>query len=85
MLLGRKYYQRSQPALLIPMVKNYFDATSNLTFIETHMLTMIKEFNFFMNRRMQDVVDKDGVTHKMAKYSVELNEPRPESYRFLFS
>lgn len=77
---GRIYYQRSQPALLIPMVKNYYDATNDADFIKTHINTMIKEFNFFLDNRIQNVT-ANGVTYAMVKYSVKLDEPRPESYR----
>lgn len=81
---GRIYYQRTQPPLLLPMVDAYYEATKDLQFLRDNIHLMIKEYNFFlMNRTIPvEVMRNDGtkVTHIMARYNVELTEPRPESY-----
>jgi len=77
---GRVYYERSQPPLLLPMVKNFFDYTNNTNFIKENIGTMQKEFDFFMNNRTVKV-SYNGEEHVMARYNVERKGPRPESYR----
>ncbi|ODN06626.1 Trehalase [Orchesella cincta] len=78
---GRIYYQRSQPPLLLPMVDAYFEATKDEEFIKANIGTMIKEFKFFLDNRTVDVYSNaTGATHKMARYNVELTDPRPESF-----
>ncbi|CAG7834099.1 unnamed protein product [Allacma fusca] len=77
---GRIYYSRSQPPMLIPMVKDYVDATGNWTFVRTHLDTLDKEFRFWMTNRTIDVL-KDGRTFRFVRYNNELTGPRPESYR----
>jgi len=76
---GRVYYQRSQPPLLIPMVKNYFDATHDIDFIKLHFPTLENEFKFWiMNRSINIKVGDSNYT--LVRYNSEKGAPRPESY-----
>lgn len=77
---GRIYYQRSQPPLLLPMVDSYLQATNDEQFIKDNIKTMLKEFDFFQQNRMVSFNHNDKL-YTMARYNVELTEPRPESYR----
>jgi len=78
---GRIYYQRSQPPLLLPMVDAYYEATNDVDFIKSNIQTMITEFNFFLDHRTVEVKSNEtGSTYKMARYNVELTDPRPESF-----
>jgi len=78
---GRLYYaMRSQPPLLIPMMKSYLDATHDFEFIQKNLPTLEKEFEFWMtNRTVQ--VEKDGKHYTLARYKDSSSGPRPESYR----
>ena len=76
---GRIYYnQRSQPPMLIPMVDIYVRATADVTFLRERISLMEKEFNFWLVNR---TVSVQGYT--LARYNVEYDGPRPESYRFV--
>lgn len=77
---GRIYYERTQPPLLIPMVKDYIQATGNLKFLQKHLPTLDKEFHFWMKNRTV-VINKKGKSYRLARYNNELTGPRPESYR----
>ncbi|XP_034934497.1 trehalase-like [Chelonus insularis] len=78
---GRIYYlMRSQPPLLIPMVERYVATTGDIKFLEENILTLEKEFAYFQREKSVNVV-KNGVTYKMARYIVNSDGPRPESYR----
>jgi len=77
---GRIYYRRSQPPLLIPMMKNYFDVTQDLEFVRSNLRTLEKEFKFWIKHRLVSVSVK-GQKHRVARYSSERTGPRPESYR----
>jgi len=78
---GRVYYlSRSQPPLLIPMVKKYYDFTNDYAFLKYHIDLLDKEFKYWHNEKMVDV-EKDGKTYRMAHYVVNSNGPRPESYK----
>lgn len=76
---GRVYYQRSQPPLLIPMVKNYYDATLDKEFITKHFAKLESEFNFWMQNR-SITVEFGGRNYTMVRYNSEKGAPRPESY-----
>ncbi|XP_046987728.1 trehalase-like [Schistocerca americana] len=78
---GRKYYaMRSQPPLLIPMIKSYVDETKDIDFVKEHIVTMEKEFQHWMvNHTIK--IEKDGVQYKLARYFDLSSGPRPESYR----
>jgi len=77
---GRAYFlHRTQPPLLLPMVKSYMDATGKMSFLQEIIPSLEKEFDFFLTNRNQ-TVEKDGVQYMMAKYYVERTGPRPEQY-----
>ncbi|XP_067000009.2 trehalase-like [Anabrus simplex] len=78
---GRIYYSgRSQPPMLIPMVRVYLDATNDIDFLREHLETLEIEFNFWMSSRTVSVTH-NGKTYKMARYYEDSVGPRPESYR----
>lgn len=58
----------------------YLEATGDVDFLADHILLLEKEFEFFQRKRTVDVV-KNGKTHRMARYIVTSEGPRPESYR----
>ncbi|XP_046649837.1 trehalase-like [Daphnia pulicaria] len=74
---GRIYYQqRSQPPMLIPMVDLYVRATGDVDFLRERINLIEKEFEFWLLNR---TVSVQG--HTLARYNVEFDGPRPESYR----
>jgi alpha,alpha-trehalase len=78
---GRIYYtRRSQPPLLIPMVKSYVDATNDIEFLRKNIDTIEEEFQYWMKNHSVVVV-KDGKGYTLARYSAPSSGPRPESYR----
>ncbi|CAH0562445.1 unnamed protein product [Brassicogethes aeneus] len=77
---GRIYYlARSQPPMMVPMIKLYFDNTKDVEFIANNILTMEKEFEFWMNRHVRHI-NKDDKTYRLAIYADNSKGPRPESY-----
>lgn len=77
---GRIYYLgRSQPPLLIPMVKTYVDFTQDISFISKHIDTMEKEFDYWMTNHSR-VVHIDGKNWTLSAYGDRSRGPRPESY-----
>jgi alpha,alpha-trehalase len=82
---GRIYYtRRSQPPLLIPMVKSYMDATNDVVFLRENINTMEEEFQYWM-RNHSVIVPKDGKEYTLAHYWAPSSGPRPESYRYILS
>jgi len=78
---GRIYYtRRSQPPLLIPMVKSYMDATRDIEFLRKNIDAIEEEFQYWMKNHSVVVV-KDGIGYTLARYSASSSGPRPESYR----
>ncbi|XP_047104847.1 trehalase-like [Schistocerca piceifrons] len=78
---GRIYYTgRSQPPLLLPMVKSYMDATNDIDFLREHLDTLEKEYSFWIGNRTVTVT-KGGKKYRMARYFDDTPGPRPESYR----
>jgi len=74
---GRIYYQqRSQPPMLIPMMERYINATGDLEFLRSNIHLLDKEMKFWMVNR---TVKVNG--HTLARFNVEFDGPRPESYR----
>lgn len=74
---GRIYYQqRSQPPMLIPMVDKYVSATGDVDFLRQRISSIEKEMEFWLKNR---TVSVKGYT--LARYNVEFDGPRPESYR----
>ncbi|XP_011308435.1 trehalase-like [Fopius arisanus] len=77
---GRIYYlMRSQPPLLIPMVKKYVDSTNDTTFISKNLPLLEREFKYFHNEKSVSVI-KGRKIYRMAHYVVTSEGPRPESY-----
>lgn len=78
---GRIYYaMRSQPPLLIPMMKSYVDATNDRDFLEKNIHILEKEFQFWLNNHTIEV-EKEGRMYTLARYKDASQGPRPESYR----
>jgi len=78
---GRIYYtRRSQPPYAIPMMKLYVDATDDWDFIRKHADNMEKELMFWIHQRSRDV-NYRGKAYMVAQYNVQVDGPRPESYR----
>uniref|UniRef100_A0A2P2HXY8 Trehalase n=1 Tax=Hirondellea gigas TaxID=1518452 RepID=A0A2P2HXY8_9CRUS len=78
---GRVYYtRRSQPPYMIPMIKLYVDHTQDMQFISDNIGHMERELNFWIKNRTTEVTYK-GKTYEVAQYNVQVDEPRPESYR----
>ncbi|XP_069362655.1 trehalase-like isoform X1 [Maniola hyperantus] len=78
---GRIYYlMRSQPPLLIPMVKLLMDDIGDKDFLKQHIGTMDKEFGFWINNHTVEV-EHNGRTYHMTRYSEQSQGPRPESYK----
>lgn len=74
---GRLYYLgRSQPPMLIPMVKEYLDATNDMQFVRDSILTLEREFNYWMQESKTVIVNG----YKLSKYFDRSSGPRPESY-----
>lgn len=77
---GRVYYlARSQPPLLIPMIKSYIDVTRNYTFLQKHIETMDKEFQYWMTNHTKNI-EIDGKNYTLGVYGDNSVGPRPESY-----
>lgn len=75
---GRIYYQqRSQPPMLIPMVDKYLSATGDIDFVRQRIDVLETEMKFWLENR---TVSVNGYT--LARYNVEFDGPRPESYRY---
>lgn len=78
---GRIYYtRRSQPPLLIPMVKTYYEFTHDLDFLRRNIATMEKEFNFWITNHTMSI-QKGDRNFTLAVYGDQSTGPRPESYR----
>ncbi|RDD42449.1 Trehalase [Trichoplax sp. H2] len=78
---GRIYYtRRSQPPFFIPMINSYYEATNDLSYVQSLLSKMEKEYNFWMNNRTVDIV-RNGKTYTLNRYAVDMGMPRPESYR----
>jgi alpha,alpha-trehalase len=77
---GRVYFRRSQPPLLIPMMKEYIDATQNIDFLRQSISALEKEFDFWVKNRLY-TVQTNGKSYEVFRYNVEYAGPRPESYR----
>lgn len=83
---GRKYYKnRSQPPFLTLMFDLYWSHTKDSNFLQRHMKTLVKEYNFWMTYR---VVDLNTQQYSRVKgplkfniYNSMMGYPRPESYR----
>lgn len=63
-------------------VEKYLEATGDIKFLSDNLLTLEKEFAFFIREKTVEVT-KNNKTHIMARYVVNSDGPRPESYRFV--
>lgn len=78
---GRVYYlQRSQPPLLSAMVYELYEATNDKDFIAELLPTLLKELNFWNDKRTAKVT-LNGKEYEVYQYKTLSNVPRPESYR----
>lgn len=77
---GRIYYlERSQPPLLIPMIKSYVDAVKDIKFVADNIEIMESEFDYWMTNHTR-VVPYNGKNYTLAVYGDRSYGPRPESY-----
>ena len=73
------FYRRTQPPFYISMVDAYFEATDDEEFLQENIQYLDKEFQYWMENRTMDL-EVNGKTHKLARYNVQVDDPRPESY-----
>lgn len=78
---GRIYFRRSQPPLLIPMFKLYHDAMKDKVFLRQNIEIMDQEFQFWIKNRTV-TIDLKGRKYEVVRFNVEMDGPRPESYRY---
>ncbi|KAK5145974.1 hypothetical protein LTR04_001166 [Oleoguttula sp. CCFEE 6159] len=78
---ARVYYlNRSQPPLLTQMVSVYVQYTNDTSLLQRALPLLIREHQFWMTN--QTVTIQSGNTsYSLNHYSVQNNQPRPESYR----
>ncbi|CAB4059081.1 TREH [Lepeophtheirus salmonis] len=78
---GRTYYiGRSQPPLLILMVKDYMDQTQDYDFVKENISILRNEFEYWVNKHLVLVEDDRGEMRKLFRFIDEDSTPRPESY-----
>ncbi|KAL2261238.1 hypothetical protein VTK26DRAFT_4529 [Humicola hyalothermophila] len=75
------FLNRSQPPLLTLMVKTYVDYTNDTSILERALPLLVKEYEFWTTNRSVSITAEDGKTYNLNRYSVNNNQPRPESYR----
>jgi len=80
---NRVYYEkRSQPPLFTQIVWDYLNVTNNPQtsrgFITEVIWELEEEFNFWRNRMVN--VSVGGKVYQLARYRVDVDGPRPESY-----
>ena len=61
------------------MVEAYYDSTNDLEFIEENIDYLEQEFQHWMQNRSVTIT-KGGKNYTLARYNVEVDSPRPESY-----
>ncbi|XP_045488241.1 trehalase isoform X1 [Pieris rapae] len=78
---GRIYYKmRSQPPLLIPMVKLIFDDSGDMEYLRQHIHTLDREFDYWVTNHTVDF-EYDGRNYQLMRYTDMSQGPRPESYK----
>lgn len=78
---GRIYYiMRSQPPLLIPMVKLIMDDFGDIEFLRQHIGTLDREFDFWVKNHTVEV-EHEGHKYQLSRYNDQSQGPRPESYK----
>ena len=75
------YLNRSQPPLLALMVKTYVDYTNDTSILERALPLLIKEHEFWAKNQSVSITAADGKNYTLNRYSVNNNQPRPESFR----
>lgn len=77
---GRIYYERrSQPPFLTLMVESYYQATKDKEFLREALPRLDQEYAFWMQNRSVSV-RVNGIQHKLNRFNVQVDLPRPESY-----
>ena len=77
---GRSYYlNRSQPPMLISMVKEYENATGDKNFVKSILPHLLEEFSYWQKFHSVNVSHSGKIYHMM-RYNCEDVGPRPESY-----
>ncbi|CAG8710030.1 1465_t:CDS:2, partial [Acaulospora morrowiae] len=75
------YLNRSQPPLLVQMVKIYYQATNDTSLLFHAFPTLIKEYNFWrQNTSIHVTSPKSQKRYTLNRYIVHNISPRPESY-----
>lgn len=78
---GRVYYaMRSQPPMLVPMMKSYIEATNDTVFLKENVDILEKEFSYWMLNHTVNI-ERDGKIYTLARYKDSSVGPRPESYK----
>ncbi|XP_029341666.1 trehalase-like [Acyrthosiphon pisum] len=78
---GRIYYaKRSQPPMIIPMMKSYIDATNDFQLVIDNIHTLEIEFQYWITKH-NVTINKNGKNYTLAVYKDYTTGPRPESYR----
>ena len=75
------YLNRSQPPLLALMVKTYVDYTNDTSILKRALPLLIKEHEFWTKNQSVSITAADGKNYTLNRYSVNNNQPRPESFR----
>ncbi|XP_026564811.1 LOW QUALITY PROTEIN: trehalase [Pseudonaja textilis] len=77
---GRVYYEhRSQPPLLSLMMESYLRHTNDTEFLRKHIHLLEAEYRFWQEHRAVNI-SVGGKQYSLNRYSVQVGEPRPESY-----
>ncbi|XP_029342378.1 trehalase-like [Acyrthosiphon pisum] len=78
---GRIYYsKRSQPPMIIPMMKSYVDATNDRQFLNDNINVLEIEFQYWITKH-NVTINKNGKNYTLAVYKDYTTGPRPESFR----
>ena len=59
------------------MVDAYYEATKDKSFIQQNIDFMDQEFNYWMVNRTKIFRDLNGKEHQLARYNVQVDDPRP--------
>lgn len=70
------YLNRSQPPMFIPTVKDYYDATEDMEFLQNVLPTLEKEFEFWIENRQFTLERPDKPPLKYFCYKVVSFFPR---------
>eukprot|EP01062_Namystynia_karyoxenos_P002609 TRINITY_DN10920_c0_g1_i1.p1 TRINITY_DN10920_c0_g1~~TRINITY_DN10920_c0_g1_i1.p1 ORF type:complete len:535 (+),score=158.65 TRINITY_DN10920_c0_g1_i1:422-2026(+) len=70
------YLNRSQPPMLIQMVRRYVEASGDTAFLDAHISTLLSELEWWEAHRRVSLPGGAG----LSRYAVRSAAPRPESY-----